>query len=521
MSRKRAPMRKIKEVLRLAHLGGFGEREIGDSVRLKKTTVHDYLTRAKEAGLLWEKAKDLEDAAIEERLFPTSSSGVPGKPLPDWGVVHKELRRKGVTLQLLWEEYREVHPDGYGYSRFCELYQNFSPRFDLSMRQVHKAGEKLFVDYSGLTIDIIDRQTGECLPAQIFVAVMGASNYAYAEATWTQKLFDWTGSHVRALRYFGGVPAVFVPDNLRSGVTKAWFYDPEINRTYQGLASHYGVVVLPARAAHPKDKAKVEVAVQVVQRWILARLRHRQFFSVPEANEAIGELLEKLNERPFRKLPGCRRSLFEELDKPALKPLPLTPYEFDEWKTGQVGFDYHIEWDEHHYSVSYQLAKKDVDIRATANMVEVFHRGKLVAIHPRSRQKNGYSTRSEHMPATHRAWAEWTPKRVITWAAKAGEHVAAYVKHLMASRPHPEQGFRSSLGIIRLGKKVGDDRLNAACQRALAFGGETYRCVSNILDRGQDRLPLPEPSGPPPIVDHQNLRGPAYFATPESEDTKC
>lgn len=265
----------------------------------------------------------------------------------------------------------------------------------------------------------------------------------------------------------------------------------------------------------------MEAGVQVVQRWILARLRHRQFFSVPEANDAIGELLEKLNERPFRKLPGCRRSLFEELDKPALKPLPSTGYEFDEWKTGQVGFDYHIEWDDHHYSVSYQLAKQVVDIRITANMIEIFQRGKLVAAHPRSRQKHGYSTRPEHMPAAHRAWAEWTPQRIITWAAKAGEHVAAYVKHLMSSRPHPEQGFHSSLGIIRLGKKVGDDRLNAACQRALAFGGETYRCVSNILDRGQDRLPLPEPSSVSPIIEHQNLRGPAYFTTSESEDTKC
>lgn len=304
-------------------------------------------------------------------------------------------------------------------------------------------------------------------------------------------------------------------------MTKACFYDPEINRTYQGLASHYDVAVIPARAIHPKDKAKVEAGVQVVQRWILARLRHRQFFSVPEANDAIGELLEKLNERPFRKLPGCRRSLFEELDKPALKPLPSTAYEFDEWKTGQVGFDYHIEWDDHHYSVSYQLAKQVVDIRITANMIEIFQRGKLVAAHPRSRQKHGYSTRPEHMPAAHRAWAEWTPQRIITWAAKAGEHVAAYVKHLMSSRPHPEQGFHSSLGIIRLGKKVGDDRLNAACQRALAFGGETYRCVSNILDRGQDRLPLPEPSSVSPIIEHQNLRGPAYFTTSESEDTKC
>ena len=511
-------MRRIKEVLRMHFLGGFVERQIALAAQLKKSTVHDYLVRAKQAGLAWDKAEQLSDDEIEKLLFPLVDSAFAGKPLPDWGNVHRELRRKGVTLELLWAEYRELHPMGYGYSRFCELYQQAAPRFDLSMRQIHRAGEKLFVDYSGLTIGIIDKNTGEIKPAQVFVAVFGASNYTYAEATWTQTLPDWIGSHVRAFQFFGGVPVALVPDNLRSGVSKAWFYDPEINPTYQRMASHYQVAVLPTRARRPKDKAKVEVGVQVVQRWILARLRHRQFFSLYEANTAIWELLEVLNLRPFRKLPGCRRSLFEELDKPLLRPLPVAPYEYDEWKKGKVAFDYHIGWDAHHYSVPWELVGHVVDIRATATIIEVFHRGQRVATHPRSRQKHTYTTIAEHMPTAHREWAAWTPLRIIEWGAKAGPHIAVYIERLMKSRPHPEQGFRSALGIIRLGKKVGNHRLNAACQRAMAIGGETYRCVATILERGQDKLPLPETSKPSPVIEHSNLRGPGYFNTNEGAD---
>ena len=342
MSRKRAPMRRIKEVLRLCNLGGLSERGIARATNQKKSTVRDYKIRAITTGLTWSEMADMDDASIELRLFPPSTPGAGLRPLPNWGEIHRELRRKGVTLQLLWEEYRGVHVTGYGYSRFCELYQRVEPRFDLSMRQVHKAGEKLFVDYSGQTVEIVDSQTGECRNAQIFVAVWGASNYTFAEATWTQRLHDWTGSHVRAFRYFGGCPEILVPDNLRSGVTKAWFYDPQINPTYQRLASHYGIAVIPTRPVHPKDKAKVEVGVQVVQRWILACLRHRTFFSLTEVNEAISVHLERLNLRPFRKLPGNRLSLFEQLDKPAMHPLPTTPYEFDEWKRSKVGFDSQI-----------------------------------------------------------------------------------------------------------------------------------------------------------------------------------
>ncbi len=517
MSGKRAPMRKIKEVLRLCNIGGLSERKIALATNQKKTTVRDYMIRASAAGVVWNDIISMEDSEIERLLFPPSTPENRFRPVPDWGEIHKELRRKGVTLQLLWEEYLQTNPSGYGYSHFCELYQRVEPGFDLSIRQIHKAGEKLFVDYSGLTIEIVDSKTGECLNAQIFVAVWGASNYTFAEATWSQKLADWTGSHVRAFEYFGGCPEILVPDNLRSGVTKAGFYDPQINPTYQSLASHYGMAVIPTRPARPKDKAKVEVGVQVVQRWILACLRHRTFFSLAEANDAISEYLERLNTRPFRKLQGTRRSLFEKLDKPVMLPLPTTPYEFNEWKRGKVGFDYHIEWDDHYYSVPYQLAKRNVDTRITATTVEIFHDGKRVAVHPRSRLKFQPTTTPEHMPAVHRNWMAWTPQRIINWAAKAGKNVAAYVDRLMGVRQHPEQGFRSALGIIRMGKKVGDSRLDAACHRALLIGGETYRCVARILEHGLDRLPSPEKSPTIPAIQHENLRGPGYYANENGE----
>ncbi len=347
------------------------------------------------------------------------------------------------------------------------------------------------------------------------MAVLGASNYTYAEATWTQKLPDWIGSHVRAFAYFGGVPEIVVPDNLKSGVHKACYYDPESNPTYQDLAGHYGVAVLPTRAAHPRDKAKVEVGVQIVQRWILARLRHRTFFSLAEANTAIRELLERLNTRRFRRLPGCRRSLFEELEKPVLRPLPINPYEYAEWKKATVGIDYHVEVEDHYYSVPYQLVRQEIQVRFTQTTVEVFKSGKRVAAHPRKFQPHRHTTLEEHMPSSHRAHVEWTPPRILNWASTIGAPVALFIKELLESRAHPEQGFRAAMGVIRLAKKVGNERLKAACRRALAIGGVSFRCVANILDRGQDQLPLPEEDPTRLPQDHENIRGGASYATQE------
>jgi transposase len=517
MSRKREPVRRIKEVLRLAYLEALSERQIALGANMKKTTVHDYLLRAKRASVAWSDVQAMDDDRLERLLFPVEGPAEVQRMLPDWGYIHTELHRKHVTLQLLWEEYRHAHAEGYSYSRFCELYQDFAGTLEVSMRQTHRAGDKAFVDYSGDGVGVVDGATGEIRPAEIFVGVLGASSYTYAEATWTQELPDWIASHVRMLNYFRGVPCAIVPDNLKTGVTKPCYYDPEINPTYQNFAEHYGVAILPARVRHPKDKAKVEAAVLLVQRWILARLRHRTFFSLGELNEAIAELLVILNQRPFKRLPGSRQSLFERLDKPALKALPVQPFEFPQWKKATVNIDYHICFEDHFYSVPHRLVKEPVMLRATEAIVEVLHHGQRVAVHARSHQRYGYSTIPEHMPASHRWQSEWTPLRVVEWGRKHGEYIARLFEAIMSRKAHPEQGFRACLGIMRLGKKVGDERLDAACRRALDVGGHSYRCVRNILERGQEHAPMTV-AEPRIARAHENLRGADYYRSVGEEE---
>ena len=505
-------MRKIIEVLRLKYDHGLTNRKIARSCSISRSTVAEYLRRAEEAGLDWPLPPGLDDAHLERRLFPPAPLLPAGsRPLPDWQEIHRELRGKGVTLFLLWEEYKQAHPDGYQYSWFCQQYRSWAEKLDLVMRQEHRAGEKLFVDYAGQTVPVVNATTGEITEAQIFIAVLGASNYTYAEATWTQSLPDWIGSHVRAFQYCGGVPELVVPDNLKSGVSKACFYEPDLNPTYQDMASHYGCAVIPARVRKARDKAKVEVGVQVVERWILAKLRKITFFSLAELNTAIRELLSVLNERPFQKLPGCRRSLFETLDKPALKPPPTQPYVYAEWKKATVHIDYHIEVDGHYYSVPYQLVKAKLDVRITRSTVEAFHKSKRVASHLRSYQKGGYTTLKEHMPRAHQKYLAWTPKRLIRWAAKTGPATAELVEVILSSRPHPQQGFRSCLGIMRLGKHYGDDRLEAACARALAIGSPSYRSMEAILKNNLDQRPLPAAALETPAIQHENIRGPNYY----------
>jgi len=413
---------------------------------------------------------------------------------------------------LLWDEYKALYPDGYQYSQFCDLYRAYAKKLDISMRQIHHAGEKLFVDYCGQTVPVIDKSTGEVHDCQIFVAVLGASNFTYAEATYTQGLPDWTSSHVRALEYIGGVPEILVPDNLLSGITKACRYEPGVNRTYQELTVHYGTVVIPARVRKPKDKAKVEAGVLLVQRWILAALRNRAFFSLRELNAAIRELLSKLNSRPFKKLPGSRMSRFLEIDKPALRPLPAVPFEYAEWKIKKrSGIDYHIEVDGHYYSVPYQLRNEYLDIRLTESIAEVFFHSKRVASHIRSYAKGRYTTIPEHMPKAHREYAEWTPERVIRWASETGKSTADLVTAILAKNLHPQQGFRAALGIITLAKKFGKERVEAACKRALAIGGISFRSVKSILETGMDKKPLPEPKTASPAITHSNIRGAEYY----------
>ncbi|MBI2433390.1 MAG: IS21 family transposase, partial [Candidatus Hydrogenedentes bacterium] len=414
-------MRKIREVLRLSWGGKLGARAVAHSCGLGRTTVQEYLQRARQAGLSWPLPDGLSDSALEALLFAPPALAIEApRPVPDWSKVQEELRRQGVTLVLLWEEYKQTQPEGYEYSRFCELYRHWRQTLPVYMHQDHQAGEKLFVDYAGQTMTVVDRETGAAREAQIFVAVLGTSNYTYAEATWTQSLPDLIASHTRALAFFGGVPAIIVPDNLRSAVSASCRYEPEINLSYQQWAEHYGCAIIPARVRKPQDKAKVEKGVQDVERRVLAPLRHRTFFSLAELNQAIASLLAQHNRRPFQQREGSRRSLFEALDQPALRPLPATRYEYAHWLKARVNLSYHVAVEHHHYSVPYTLVKQEVQIRLTAATVEIFHDGLRIASHPRSPRKYQYTTQKEHMPRNHQAQAEWPPERIIHWVGQAG-----------------------------------------------------------------------------------------------------
>jgi transposase len=505
-------MRKIKEVLRLKWAQGLSNRQIAKACGIARPTVGEYLRRAADAGLSWPLPTDLDEATLERQLFPPPPSlPAPVRGVPDWSLVHQELKRKGVTLFLLWQEYRETHPEGYQYSWFCDHYRAWRGKLDVVMRQDHRAGEKLFVDYAGQTMPVVDRDTGEIREAQIFVAVLGASNYTYAEATWTQGLPDWIGSHRRAFAFLGGVPELVVPDNLRAGVSKAHRYEPDTNPTYQDMAAHYGVAVLPTRVRRPRDKAKVEAGVLLVERWILAALRRRNFFSLTELNAAIARLLEKLNARPFKKLPACRRAHFEALDRPALKPLPAEPYEYAEWKKARVHIDYHVAVEGHYYSVPHALIKKQLEVRITENIIECFYRGNRVASHRRSQQKGRHTTASAHMPEAHRQAGEWSPQRLSSWAAKTGPATEKLITTVLTSRRHPQQAYRSCLGILRLGKAYGDARLEAACRRALILSSHSYKSIESILKHRLDDKPLAEQQELALPEDHDNIRGPSYY----------
>jgi transposase len=510
-------MRKVQEVLRLLLVCGLSQRQVSQALGVGRASVADYVARVQRAGLL-ESWESLSGEELESRLYPPArkSSAQQERPEADWAAVHEELKRRDMTLSLVWQEYREQHPDGYQYSRFCDLYRGWRGKQDLCMRQVHRPGEKLFVDYCGATVPVVDAGTGEVREAQVFVAVWGASSYTFAEATWSQGLSDWIGSHVRAFEFSGGLPELVIPDNLRTGVTRACRYEPEVNPTYQDLAVHYGVAVMPARVRKPRDKAKVEAGVQLVQRWILARLRNRTFFSLGELNQMIRELLGPLNQRPFRKRPGSRRLLFESLDQPTLRPLPAERFIYAEWKKARVHIDYHVEVEGHYYSVPYQLVSQQLDVRVSAQTVECFAKGKRVSSHLRSLLRGAHTTQSAHMPHAHREYADWTPERLVRWARESGLSVSGLIERVMATRAHPQQGFRSCLGIMRLGQSYGGERLEAACRRALEVDAVSYRSVRSILQAGLDRQEVPAgelPAALPQV--HENLRGASYYGGEE------
>jgi transposase len=511
MAQERLTMRKIREVLRLKWECGLSNRAIARSCSISHSTVGEYVRRAEKAGLSWPLPANLDEDRLFEILFPQPSR--PSSrviPCPDWSWVHTELRKKSVTLRLLWVEYRDDHPDGYGYSQFCALYRRWAKRLNPSMRLTHKAGEKVFVDYAGQTVPVVDPETGEILQAQIFIGVLGASNYTYAEAHWSQNLPNWTGAHVRVFDFFGGVTEIVVPDNLKAGVKHPSRYEPDLNPTYQDLAEHYGVAIIPARVKKPKDKAKAEVGVQVVERWILARLRNRTFFSLADLNQAIREFLDELNGRLMKHLGRSRRELFEMLDQPALKPLPESPYEFALWKKARVNIDYHVEFEKHYYSVPHTLIHEAVYIRATESTIEVFFKNRRVASHRRVNSPGRHTTVAEHMPPSHQKYQEWSPDRFIHWAHTIGPHTALLVQAVLGSRKHPQQAYRSCMGILRLAKRYGEDRLEAACRRALPAGIHSYKGVKNILDAKLDQVEPEEPAAVVP-TDHENIRGRTYY----------
>ena len=510
-------MRKIKDILRLRYEAGLPYRGIANALNIGYGTVVDYLNRAQRAGVGWPVPEGMHERDLGRLLFPTQAvTGQRRFAEPDFPEVCRELKRKGVTKLLLWQEYRQRHPDdGYSYAQFCHRYRVWLGCQQRSMRQSHRAGEKLFVDYCGPTLPIVNPDTGECRLAQVFVAVLGASNYTFACASWSQKQADWLNAHVKAFEFFGGVPELVVPDNLKSAVRKTHRYEPDINPSYQQLASNYQCVIVPARPYKPRDKAKAEVAVQIVERWIMARLRHQTFFTLAALNQAIRVLLDDLNQRPFKKLPGTRLSQFEQLDKPALRTLPAQPYQYADIKQARVHIDYHIEYDKHYYSVPHSLVKQAVEVHATDSLVVICHHGQRVASHPRSRRQGVHSTCQEHMPQAHQAMQGWSPERFLNWAGNIGAETREVVSCLLQEKRHREQSYRRVLALLSNAKKYGRERLNQACGRALLIGSPTRSSVESILKQGLDRVALETPRHAVQeelcLDHHENIRGEDYY----------
>ena len=517
---KQVAMRKIKECLRLKWSCNLSHEQIAKALGLSKGVVSKYTQLATAAGLDWVAVAPLDEPALQHLLIPNTPRHRGARPHPDWLTIHREMHKKGITLQLLWEEYVEANPSAetYRYTQFCKLYHDYAATLKRSMRQIHRAGEKLFIDFAGPTVAIIDQRSGEISQAHIFVAVLGASNFTYACATAHEKQADWLRGLTGALNFIGGVPEMIIPDCPKAMITDADRYEPWVNRAAQDYARHYNTVILPARPRHPQDKAKVEVGVQIVERWILAKLRHRRFFSLTELNQAIRLLLTELNHRPMQKKDGSRQEWFERLDKPALKALPAEHYEIASFKYCKVNIDYHVDIEGHYYSVPHNLVRQQLEARITCATVELLFRGNRVACHAKSSQRGAHTTIAEHMPAAHRAHLEWSPQRLLDWGRDIGPNTHRIVDYQLTSKPHPEMGYRACLGLLSLARAHGKQRLEAACARAVAIGALNRRSVINILKAGLDNKPLP--SNPAELQTaqadwitppHDNVRGPSYY----------
>ena len=510
MAQERLTLRKIKEILRLKFEIQLSNRAIAGACKVSNSTVGEYLKRAEAAGVSWPLG-EIGEEELYRKLFPEQKA-VPSKreyPIPEWEEVQKEKRQKGVTLQLLWQEYKGKYPEGYQYSQFCEHYQRWKKSWiEPSKHNEHSGGEQMQVDYAGLKIPITNQRTGEISEVSVFVATLPASNYIYAEAQANENQCNWNNGHVRALEFFGGVVKIVVPDNLKTGITKPNYYEPGVNLAYQELAEYYQFAVLPARVKRPKDKAKIENGVQNVERWVIAPLRNRKFFSLNEVNLAIKEQSEQLNNKVMKSVGRSRRQEFEEIDRPNLRPLPEKPYEYAERKTATVNIDYHVEFEGHLYSVPFTLIHQKVDIRATERMVEIFFQGKSVAIHPRNFRPGRFSTLREHMPANHQFMEDINSERLIKWADSIGPQTNALVKATLQSRPFPQQAYRSCLGILGLAKKYNPALLEQACQTVFEAKVFSYRAVA------QEVVYLQKQTTPPPVETlptHENIRGAEYY----------
>lgn len=513
MPKKRTTMRKLRDILRLRLHAQLSMRHIRDSLRISLGTIQSIDQKAQALSLDWPAIEQLDDQALAKCFYPDADVRKSSRfEVPDWAEVHRELKGKGVTKRLLWEEYAQQFPNRcYSYSQYCDRYLHWQKKQRRSMRQNHKAGEIMFVDYAGQTVPIVSATTGEVRHAQIFVAVMGASNYTFAEATYSQSLPDWLGSHARAFTFLGGVPQMVVPDNLKSGVTKACRYDPDVNPAYQQLAAHYGVAIMPARPYKPQDKAKAEVGVQVIERWILARLRHHTFFSLAELNTCIAALLAEVNDRAFKQFKGSRRSWFESIDQPALMPLPTHIYQYTDIKQVKVNIDYHVHYDSHCYSVPHHLVGERIELHAKANTIELVFHNKVVASHARQYHA-GMSTTPSHMPTRHEKHHQWSRGRLMNWAKDIGHEVLIWVKTQLDSKAHEQQAYRVCLGLLNLSRQYPANRLNKAC--AIANHHHLYRLkhIKDILTSNQDKLYADSPE-PPSVLpqSHENIRGPKSF----------
>ncbi len=512
--RQQVEVRLTSTTVEILHKGtrvGLAVHKVAKSCKVSPSTVLEYERRAQAASLNWPLPEGMDDAELEQLLSGGAPAPTDRRGLPEVAYLLEEMRKPHVTLTLLWMEYKAVHPEGYQYTQFWRYYQEGKQHLEVALRQEHRAGEKLFSDYSGDSLRLTDPHTGEVKEVPVFVAVLGASNYTYAEAAPDMTLPHWIGAHIRALEYYAGSPQIIVPDNTRTAVIHPDRYEPDLNPAFADMAAHYGTVIIPARVRKPRDKAKVEAGVLVVERWIIAALRHRTFFSLAEMNAAIRELLERLNGRLCKGFNASRRELFERLDRPALQPLPAMRYEFLEWKSAKVGIDYHISVEKHCYSVPYQLVGQQVEVRLSAGTVEVLHRNRRVASHLRSSKIGGFTTCAEHMPKSHQRYLEWTPSRIVRWAERTGPQTAALVERILAAKPHPEMGYRSCLGLIRLGKQYSPERLEAACARALQINALSYRNVKSILQHGLDQAASPSSQLSLALPEHANLRGREYY----------